>query len=90
LVTLTRDFWNGFGYGLILFAIVAPFAGLRAKVGLATVAMGCLIRALGRRFAPQGDKGWGWGFLLSCAAFAGIVFITQAFPQLIMTESFPD
>lgn len=84
-MTLTRGFWNGFGHGLIIFGLVFPlghsWSPFRGEVGFWTLAVGLLIRALGLRFAPQDDKGIGWGFVLSWPVIAGIAFITLAFPE---------
>jgi len=71
-MTLTRNFWDGFGQGLLIFGLVFgffdPLAGhspFKSDVGFWTLAVGCLIRPLGLRFAPQGDKGFVLGFLFS-------------------------
>jgi hypothetical protein len=67
-MTLTRNFWDGFGHGVMLFGVVYsgwkyPYTALGSDVGLGAsiVIMGALIRALGLRFAPPGDKGWSRG-----------------------------
>jgi hypothetical protein len=67
-MTLTRNFWNGFGQGVMLFGFVYstwkyPHTALGSDVGFGAsiIMVGALIRALGLRFAPQGDKGWSRG-----------------------------
>jgi hypothetical protein len=69
-MTLTRNFWDGFGHGVMLFGVVYsvwkyPYTALGSDVGFGAsiVIVGALIRALGLRFAPQGDKGWSRGHL---------------------------
>jgi hypothetical protein len=67
-MTLTRNFWDGFGQGVMLFGFVYatwkyPYTALGTDVGFGApiVIVGALIRALGLRFAPQADKGWSQG-----------------------------
>jgi hypothetical protein len=84
-MALTRNFWDGFGQGLIIFGLVFPFghtwSPVRGDVGFCTLLVGVLIRQLGLRFASQSDKGFFSGFVLSWPVIAGIVFMFLAFPD---------
>jgi hypothetical protein len=87
-MTLTRNFWDGFGQGLIYFGLVYSMAdyshsALRtnAGLGLDIILLAAVIRQLGLRFAPQGDKGFVLGLLFSSPLMAGIIFSILAFPE---------
>jgi hypothetical protein len=87
-MTLTRNFWDGFGQGLIYFGLVYSMADhshspLRTNVGLGfdIILVAVVIRQLGLRFAPQGNKGFVSGLLFSSPVIAGIIFSILAFPE---------
>jgi hypothetical protein len=87
-MTLTRNFWDGFGQGLIYFGLVYSMAdhshsALRTNVGLGfdIILAAAVIRQMGLRFAPQGNKGFVSGLLFSSPLMAGIVFMILAFPE---------
>jgi chromate transport protein ChrA len=80
---MTRNFWDGFGQGLIYFGLAYSYADyshspLRTNVGLGfdIILVAIVIRQLGLRFAPQGDKGF-----VSSPVIAGIIFTILAFPE---------